>query len=108
MLNAVGVEPDGRRKVLGVSVLLGEQEVHWRAFMESPGKRGLLSVRQTVLGGLPWKRCQFHLQQNAQAYIPRKEMQAEVAEDIRNIFNAPDRPTAECYLAETVKKYECH
>lgn len=33
-------------------------------------------------------------------------MQAEVAEDIRNIFNAPDRPTAERYLTETVKKYE--
>jgi transposase-like protein len=33
-------------------------------------------------------------------------MQGEVAEDIRNIFNAPDRPTAERYLAETVKKYE--
>lgn len=33
-------------------------------------------------------------------------MQAEVAEDIRNIFNAPDRPTAERYLSETVKKYE--
>lgn len=33
-------------------------------------------------------------------------MQAEVAEDIRTIFNAPDRPTAERYLTETVKKYE--
>lgn len=33
-------------------------------------------------------------------------MQAEVAEAIRVIFNAPDRPAAERYLAETVKKYE--
>jgi putative transposase len=32
----------------------------------------------------------FHLQQNAQAYVPRKDMQSEVAEDIRTIFNAPD------------------
>lgn len=33
-------------------------------------------------------------------------MQSEVANDIRIIFNAPDRPTAERYLAETVKKFE--
>ena len=113
VLIAVGVGPDGKRKVLGVSVSLGEQEVHWRAFMESLVKRGLRGVkliisddhaglkaaRQAVFGGIPW-------QQNAQAYIPRKKMQAEVAEDIRVIFNAPDRPAAERYLAETVKKYE--
>jgi len=33
-------------------------------------------------------------------------MQAEVAEDLRTIFNAPDRATAEAYLAKTVVKYE--
>ena len=32
-------------------------------------------------------------------------MQAEVAEDIRTIFNAPDRTTAEAYLAKAVEKY---
>ena len=120
VLIAVGVEPDGRRKVLGVSVSLGEQEVHWRVFMESLVQRGLRGVkliisddhaglkaaRQAVLGGLSWQRCQFHLQQNAQAYIPRQEMKAKVAEDIRTIFNAPYRSTAQRYLAETVKKYE--
>ena len=33
-------------------------------------------------------------------------MQAEVAEDIRTIFNAPDRPTAELYLTKAVQKYQ--
>ena len=32
-------------------------------------------------------------------------MRREVAEDLRTIFNAPDRPTAEFYLTETIKKY---
>ncbi len=41
MLIAVGVGLDGKRKELGVSVSLGEQEVHWRAFMENLVKRGL-------------------------------------------------------------------
>jgi hypothetical protein len=31
-------------------------------------------------------------------------MQAEVAEDIHTIFNAPDRTTAEVYLARGVEK----
>lgn len=119
ILIAIGVDVSGHRRVLGVSVSLGEHEVHWRAFMQSLVERGLRGVqlivsdshaglkaaRQAVFGGVPWQRCQFHLQQNAQAYVPRKEMQAEVAADIRTIFNAPDRTTADQYLARTVQKY---
>jgi transposase-like protein len=33
-------------------------------------------------------------------------MQAEVARDIRTIFDAPDRETAETYLKRTIEKYE--
>jgi transposase-like protein len=33
-------------------------------------------------------------------------MQAEVAEDIRTVFNSPDRTTAEAYLAKLVEKYQ--
>jgi putative transposase len=120
VLSAVGVNPVGKREILGVSVSLSEHEVHWRAFLESLKARGLgglqlitsdaheglKAARLAVFGGIPWQRCQFHLQQNAQAYIPHKYMLAEVAEDIRTIFNAPDRPTAEAYLARTVQKYQ--
>jgi len=120
VLVAVGVTPTGKREILGVSVSLSEHEVHWRSFLESLKKRGLGGVqlitsddhagegaaRLAVFGGIPWQRCQFHLQQNAQAYVPRKEMQTEVAADIRTIFDAPDRATAEAYLARTVAKYK--
>jgi transposase-like protein len=120
VLVAVGVNRDGKREILGVSVSLSEHEVHWRAFLESLKARGLGGVqlitsddhaglraaRLAVFGGIPWQRCQFHLQQNAQAYVPRKDMQAEVAEDIRTIFNAPDRATAEVYLVKAVEKYQ--
>ena len=33
VLSAVGILPDGRRTVLGVSVALSEAEVHWRDFL---------------------------------------------------------------------------
>jgi putative transposase len=120
VLSAVGVNLAGKREILGVSVSLSEHEVHWRAFLESLKARGLGGVqlvtsddhaglraaRLAVFGGVPWQRCQYHLQQNAQAYVPRREMQAEVAEDLRTIFNAPDRATAEAYLARVVEKYQ--
>ena len=35
LLVAVGIRPDGRRSVLGVSVALSEAEVHWREFLAS-------------------------------------------------------------------------
>jgi putative transposase len=119
VLVAVGVNPAGKREILGVSVSLSEHEVHWRDFLENLKQRGLGGIqlitsddhaglraaRLAVFGGIPWQRCQFHLQQNAQAYVPRKDRQAEVAADIRMIFDAPDRTTAEAYLAKVVEKY---
>lgn len=66
---------------------------------------GLKAARIAVLGGIPWQRCQFHLQQNASAYVPHQSMKADVAAEIRKIFNAPDRATAEAYLAKMIQKY---
>ena len=120
ILIATGVDWAGKRTLLGISVSLGEQEVHWRSFLQSLVGRGLSGVqlvisddhsglkaaRMAVFGGVPWQRCQFHLQQNAQAYVPHKDQQAEVAADIRIVLNAPDRPTADAYLAKIVQKYQ--
>jgi transposase-like protein len=35
VLTAIGVDPDGRRSVLGVSISLSEAEVHWREFFRA-------------------------------------------------------------------------
>jgi putative transposase len=119
ILLASGVKKDGKRVILGISVSLSEAEEHWRAFLEGLVKRGLRGVqlvisddhvglkaaRKTVFSGVPWQRCQFHLQQNAQSYVPRVSMRREVAEDIRTIFNAPDPETAQTYLDKAVDKY---
>jgi putative transposase len=119
ILLASGVKKNGKRVILGISVSLSEAEEHWRAFLEGLVKRGLRGVqlvisddhvglkaaRKTVFSGVPWQRCQFHLQQNAQSYVPRVSMRREVAEDIRTIFNAPDPETAQTYLDKAVDKY---
>jgi len=119
VLIAIGVLADGHRSVLGVSVSLSEAEVHWRRFLTSLTKRGLhgmklitsddhaglKAARKAVLGSVPWQRCQFHLQQNAQAHVPKKAMAAEVAETIRDVFNAPDLDKAEERLKAAVQRY---
>lgn len=120
VLIAVGVDESGRRQVLGVSVALSEHEVHWRAFLQGLVARGLCGVRLVVsdaheglkaarvavLGGVPWQRCQFHLQQNASAHVPRQDMKAQVAADIRAVFNAQDRAEADALLRRAVQKYQ--
>jgi len=119
LLTAIGVLPDGRRSVLGTSVSLSEAEVHWRAFFESLVARGMHGVklvvsddhsglgaaRKAVLPAVPWQRCQFHLQQNAQSYVPKQSMKGEVAQDLRNVFNAADRHEAERLLKLAADKH---
>ena len=79
VLVAIGIDPQGKRSVLGVSVSLSEAEVHWRDFLASLAARGLHGVKLVVsdahgglkpaldarLTGVPWQRCQFHLMKNA-------------------------------------------
>ena len=95
VLVASGISPEGERQVLGVSVSLSEHETHWKAFLKGLRDRGMHGVklvisddhvglgaaRRAVLGSVPWQRCQFHLQQNAQGYVPRQSMRKEVAAD---------------------------
>jgi transposase-like protein len=47
---------------------------------------GLKAARLAVFGGLSWQRCQFHLDQNASTYVPRRAMLSEVTADIRAIL----------------------
>jgi len=119
VLIACGVGSDGKRDVLGISVSLSEAEVHWRQFLSSLKDRGLHGVelvtsdaheglaaaRKAVFGGVPWQRCQFHLQQNAGQYVPSMNMRAVVAADIRAIFNAPDQEEAEHLLSKFLVRY---
>ena len=120
VLVAYGVDTQGIRHVLGVSVALSEAEIHWRSFLESLVARGLHGLTlitsdahsglkaalRAVFPSVPWQRCQFHLQQNAQAYVPKKNMKQEVAESIRSVFNAPNRAEADRLLKMAITTYE--
>jgi transposase-like protein len=120
VLIAIAVDQEGKRTVLGVSVALSEAEINWRSFINSLIMRGLKGVlfivsddhpglraaRIACLPTVPWQRCQFHLQKNAQAFVPKVEMRSQIAQAIRSIFNATDLPDAQQRLKDTIKKFE--
>lgn len=119
VLSAIGIGPDERRRVLGVSVALSEAEVHWRAFLESlqaPGLRGveyvvsddhagLRAARRAVFGAATWQRCQFHLAQNAIHHSPNATIRKRIGTELRAVWNAGTLAKAETALAELVTAY---
>jgi transposase-like protein len=120
ILTAIGANRGKPREVLGVMVLLSESDVHWRTFLESLVKRGLHGVkliisddhrgleaaRKAVFPSVPWQRCHFHLQQNAQKYVPRRSMKKEIGQVVRDILNAPNLEVARELVRATVTAYE--
>jgi len=120
VLMAIGIDAAGERSVLGVSTTLSEAQVHWSQFLESLQQRGLSGTRFIVsddhpglrqarcahFPGIPWQRCQFHLQQNASHYAPKLSMRATVAAELKEIFQAQTRASAEALLKAMVSKYK--
>jgi transposase-like protein len=120
VLVAIGVSETGQRQILGTSVVFSKQEAHWRDFLRSLQERklhgvrlfisdaheGLKAARKAVYPSVPWQRCQFHLQQNAQSYVPKQEMRKEVSAAIRDIFNASTEAEAKKQLDQLLERYE--
>lgn len=119
VLIAIGVNEEGHREVVGVSVSLSEAEPHWRTFLKSLTKRGLTGVkliisddheglgaaRRAVLPAVPWQRCQFHLAQNAQSYSPTHGMRKEIGQAMRDIFGQPTLEDAQAMVKRVATKY---
>ena len=90
VLSAIGIDRQGRRSVLGVSVSYSEADIHWRTFLESLVERklcgveyivtddhaGLKMARKAVFTGAKWQRCQFHLSQNAVRHAPSEKSES--------------------------------
>jgi transposase-like protein len=119
VFSAIGVGPDERRRVLGVSVALSEAEVHWREFFEglvargmrgvefvvSDDHAGLRAARRAVLGGATWQRCQFHLAQNAIHHAPNVDIRRRIGAELRSVWNAPTLAKAQTSISELVASY---
>lgn len=114
-----GIQEDGHRTILSVDSDISEHKAHWHRVFADLKQRGLNGVqlivsdsheglrlaRETVFPGVPWQRCQMHLQQNAQAYITKASLKEEVATDIRTILHAHTLEEANRLLEQTIGKY---
>ena len=101
VLVAMGLNQDGKREIIGVSGKISEAEIHWREFLESLCKRGLKGIeliisddhsglkaaRRSVFPSVPWQRCFFHLQQNAQSKVNSITQRKSIANDMKAIFS---------------------
>ena len=78
---AVGVNSDGRREVLGMTIGHSEAEVFWTEFLRSLADRGLRGVKLVISDShegikaavakvfcATWQRCRVHFMRNAQAH----------------------------------------
>jgi transposase-like protein len=119
VLSAIGIEPDGHRRILGVSAALSEAEIHWRAFLDdlvargmrgtqfivSDDHAGLRAARQAVFPGALWQRCQFHLAQNAIHHAPNAAIRGRIGTELRSIWNASSLHAAEAELRRLADSY---
>lgn len=120
VLIAIGIDDKGCRDVLGFDVSLSEAKPHWRSFLQGLNERGmnglelvvsdahagLKAARTAVMPSVPWQRCQFHFQQNAGHHVSKQELKSVIANEIRQIFNAPNKAEADRLGKLLVKKYE--
>lgn len=67
---------------------------------------GMKNARKAVFPSVPWQRCQFHLAQNAQSYVPKKSMRSEITEVMREIFNSPTIEIAKEMKRRALEKYQ--
>jgi len=114
-LVAVGVHESGRREVLGLDVVTGEDGAGWLAFLRSLKARGLSGVElvisdahaglrdaiAAVLRGASWQRCRTHFMRNLLVRVP-KSAQSLVATLVRSIFMQPDAESVHAQRARIV------
>lgn len=116
---AIGVNEQGEREVLGVSVAEKELESSWRAFMRSLVERGLRGVQlaisdaheglrqaiRAVFNGASWQRCYVHFIRNVLSHVP-KSAQGFVAALLRNVFQQTSHAAAQAALRQAVNTLE--
>jgi putative transposase len=86
VLVAIGIDWEGRRRILGVELAHRESATSWREFLLGLKARGLRGVRLAISDDHPglkralaevipetaWQRCYVHFLRNALDHLPRK------------------------------------
>jgi len=119
MLVLIGATPEGKKELLGFQVGVRESAQSWRELLVDLKARGLVVAPELATGDGAlgfWKaldevspttrhqRCTLHKTVNVLDKLP-KSVQPAAKSDLRKVWNAPDRATAEAAIATFAEKY---
>jgi putative transposase len=118
VLVAIGINGEGRRKVLAVELAHRESLSSWRELLVSLRQRSLQGVEfvvsddhaglrraiQEVLPEAVWQRCYVHFLRNALDYLPRKA-DDDCLQELRWIYDRRDAQEARRDLAAWLLKW---
>ncbi|WP_424140376.1 IS256 family transposase [Roseomonas chloroacetimidivorans] len=119
MLVLIGATPEGKKELLGFQVGLRESAQSWRELLVDLKARGLAMAPELATGDGAlgfWKaleevspatrhqRCWVHKTANVLDKLPRS-VQPTAKADLREIWQAPDRNTAETAITTFAGKY---
>jgi len=119
MLVLIGATPEGKKELLGFQVGMRESTQSWRELLVDLKARGLAIAPELATGDGAlgfWKaleevspttrhqRCTVHKTANVLDKLP-KSVQPAAKADLREIWAAPDRATAETAMATFDEKY---
>jgi putative transposase len=114
---AVGVNSDGRREVLGMSIGPSEAETFWTEFLRQLARRGLRGVKLVISDAhegikaaiskvlhATWQRCRVHFMRNVLAHAGRQGRRV-VAAFIGTAFVQEDAEAAskQCQVADQLR-----
>ena len=119
MLVLVGATPEGKKELVGFQVGVRESAQSWRELLVDLKARGLAVAPELATGDGAlgfWKaleavfpatrhqRCWVHKTSNVLNKLPNS-VQPAAKQDLREIWQAPDRATAEAAIATFAEKY---
>ncbi len=119
MLVLIGATPEGKKELLGFQVGVRESAQSWRELLVDLKARGLSIAPEVATGDGAigfWKaldevspttrhqRCTVHKTANVLDKLPRS-VQPAAKSDLREVWTAPDRMTAEAAIATFADKY---
>jgi putative transposase len=119
MLVLIGATPEGKKELVGFQVGVRESAQSWRELLVDLKARGLAIAPELATGDGAlgfWKaieavlpstrhqRCWVHKTSNVLNKLP-KSVQPAAKQDLREIWQAPDRATAETAVTTFAEKY---
>ena len=119
MLVLIGATPEGKKELLGFQVGVRESAQSWRELLVDLKARGLTIAPELATGDGAlgfWRaldavspttrhqRCTVHKTANVLDKMP-KSVQPAAKSDLREVWAAPDRATAEAAVATFAEKY---